>query len=218
MENWKNKEEYFKFLKIKHLNSKKKLREIKESGDNSYSQLDYYCLEVDADDKSLAVIQETLSDELFEYISSYTLNISLVDILMIIRTKRDIDFFKQNKYSTDGYELKREIEQSKKRADKMKNLSTNQIEITLPKAPHVSISLLVSYLRARGLDEDTIKVINSYFGRQRLPKGNYDAVKELEKEFLKYALEELDNIEYDKYYLSSIMKSGVLKKVECYRP
>ncbi len=218
MEKWKNKEEYFNCLEDKHLDSKKRLKEIKESGDTSYSQVDYYCLEMDADYKSLAVIKQTLSDELFEYISNYTLDLSLVDIIMIIRTKRDIDFFKQNKFSTDGYELKRETKQSKKFADRMQGLSENQIEITLAKTPYVAVSLLVSYCRLRSLSEDTIKIINAYFGRKKLPRSDSVTVKELEKEFLKHALIELDNMEHATYYISSIMDRGILKEVECYRP
>jgi len=143
-------------------------------------------------------LKKHISKNVLEYLNQTSNKMNLLCIDTFISTIEDITYFKQSKMSIDGSAFREEIEILKKKADTLQFFSNGPIEIKLPKLPHVCIYEMVDVLKKRGVDMESIKLLNSYFdNRMRLPSRS----NSVDDEYLK--------IKDGSNFISDALKSGL---------
>ena len=206
MDKWESKKTFFTWIDNERLEAQKKAEKIQNEFNTTVTYdlqtlEGFYFIFSIAYSLDIDFIKKTISDDIFEYLKAYRIDLNLFNLSVFVRTIDDIDFFKKSKLSTDGKEYKREIEQLKTKADTLQFYSKDPIEIRLPILPHVSIYLMVEQLRKDGVSEKNIKLLNSFFdGRLRLPKLN-NSIKA-----------EKDKIQYAANFMSEALKQKIYSR------
>ncbi len=224
MSKWKNKNDYYVSLDNLHNNAKIELEKLQLSGRVFEGEEDKYLHYVkrNADTRHLILVKEELSDELFNHINSYTLDLDLVDLQMIISCIGDLDYFKKSKMSTDGNEFTRETDKLKKDADKIQFYSEQAIRIKLPILPHITKRLLYDYFLDRGvIKKAEIKDIFRFFGlngRVNLPRNDFPIAKELYNTYHNLGNYIIKDMQDGVEYTEDTVLSAVLEETEYYTP
>ncbi|MBD3824940.1 MAG: hypothetical protein IE916_10610 [Epsilonproteobacteria bacterium] len=158
---------------------------------------EYFYADFNANVYVLKYVKDKLSDELFEHIQHYELELDLADLFNIISTIEELTLHKKHKMSVDGSEYKREIGKIKKDADKISSLSvSDECEINLPQSSHSTRYMLIEYFRARGhVSDQTIKNISLFFDNKLPKRGVKDTEKksDLYHQYGKKIIEEMMN-------------------------
>lgn len=162
MNKWENKNNYLISLEELHLKAKNKVIKIPKFGKGYYTQ-DKLDIVNNANEAYLMTIKEELCDDIFENIKYFKLNLNLLDILVIMSIKKEIDFFKKGKHSTDATRLRDQILSLKRTADRTAIYNYFETIIKLPILPQVSLSLMCKYFQDRGENKETVDNIHTFF-------------------------------------------------------
>ncbi len=162
MNKWGNKNNYLLSLEELHSKAKKQVVNIPKFGKGYYNQHKLDILN-NSNEAYLLKIKEELCDDIFNNIKYFELNLNLFDILVIMSTKEEIDFFKKGEHSMDATRLMDQITSLKKSADKLAIYNYCQMIIKLPILPKVSLSLMRKYFQNRGENKETVDSIHSFF-------------------------------------------------------
>jgi len=162
MNKWENKNNYLSSLEELHLRAKRQVVNIPKFGKGYYNQNKLDIVN-NSNEVYLITIKEELCNDIFENIKYFKLNLNLLDVLVIISAKKEIDFFKKGKHSTDATRLMGQILSLKKNANRLAMYNYFETIIKLPILPKVSLSLMRQYFQDRGENKETVDSIHSFF-------------------------------------------------------
>jgi hypothetical protein len=136
----------------------------------------FYCTS-NANKHILNYVCDNLSNQLFDYINDdyygLTHKLDLIDLFNFIVVIKDVELHKNEGFKHDGAKYKKDIERLIDKTEHILSLSTlDEIEITIPQLPHISLRLLMNYFAEKGtLSNMEIEYLIDFFNRKIPNKG-----------------------------------------------
>lgn len=189
MNKWKDKESFL--LSLDDLQIKAQLDYSKLIKLNS-SKITFD-IENNRNEEYLYLIKKEMSNELFEHMKFYHMYLDLYDILVILSTIKEINFFQKQTIDIDGHEFKRKVEQLKKNANKAYSFTKGdqKSEVALPIFPKVALKLMVRYFQKKKTKKNKIHEILYFFNMDKPPRETDEIrkfnkiIKDIEDDLLK---------------------------------
>lgn len=171
MEQFRNKISFLNFLQTKHEADHQFMAELHDGTKNVFSHtsikntlpryknsIEYFYLRV----------EEILSDELFEFIAYYELDLQILDIYIIECVNDIIKKDKKKRLSDDVKEYNREIQQIKKNIDKLaEDAFQDGNRFELPIMGRGALGMLNYYLELSQVSKKTSDLIFVFFDQSR---------------------------------------------------
>lgn len=182
MSHFSNKSKYLRYLGKRHRDAKSNIQNLKGKKHLTYAE---WSLLLDTDGYSLSIVKDILSDQIFEYIQSYKLDLNIRDIRMLQITLNTIEKYWYSGLFTGTCrsQYKQIIKKYKKQVYTSFGMDyyTSKRTIEMPILPHVMKGIFRLYCEKIDMPKDIINIVFKIFDGERMPKLTHKDVKKVEE-------------------------------------